>query len=107
MTRFCKCPDKYAHSLCATRAVLPRVFGGERPRCDVCKAACTLRLYSVPARNSVYARTYDKPFRVRAAICVLTAVSMDSQTRRACPFPPELVKRAQSLVRPYELASSS
>ena len=40
-----------------------------------------------------------------AAICVLTGVSMDAQTRRACPFPAELVQRAQSLVRPYELAS--
>ena len=40
-----------------------------------------------------------------AAICVLTGVSMDTQTRRSCPFPEELVKRAQTLVRPYELAS--
>ena len=40
-----------------------------------------------------------------AAICVLTGVSMDAQTRRACPFPEELVKRAQTLVRSYELAS--
>ncbi len=36
-----------------------------------------------------------------AAICVLTGVSTDSQTRRACPFPPDMVARAQGLVRPY------
>ncbi len=40
-----------------------------------------------------------------AAICVLTGVSMDVQTRRSCPFPEEMVKRAQALVRPYQLAS--
>jgi acyl-CoA thioester hydrolase len=38
-----------------------------------------------------------------AAICVLTGVSMDAQTRKSCPFPEELVARARTLVRPYEV----
>ena len=38
-----------------------------------------------------------------AAICVLTGVSMDSQSRKSCPFPEEMVARAQSLVRDYAL----
>jgi acyl-CoA thioester hydrolase len=36
-----------------------------------------------------------------SAICVLTGVSMDSQTRKSCPFPQDMVARAQSLVRAY------
>jgi acyl-CoA thioester hydrolase len=40
-----------------------------------------------------------------AAICVLTGVSMDSQSRKSCPFPEEMVARAQSLVRAYDLPS--
>jgi acyl-CoA thioester hydrolase len=40
-----------------------------------------------------------------AAICVLTGVSMDAQTRKSCPFPEEIIARAQGLVRAYELAS--
>jgi acyl-CoA thioester hydrolase len=38
-----------------------------------------------------------------AAICVLTGVSMDAQTRKACPFPEELIARGRELVRPYEI----
>jgi acyl-CoA thioester hydrolase len=38
-----------------------------------------------------------------AAICVLTGVSMDAQTRKSCPFPEDLVARARTLVRPYEV----
>jgi acyl-CoA thioester hydrolase len=38
-----------------------------------------------------------------SAVCVLTGVSMDAQTRKSCPFPPDLVARARSLVRAYEL----
>jgi acyl-CoA thioester hydrolase len=38
-----------------------------------------------------------------SAICVLTGVHTDSQTRRSCPFPPEIVERARKLVRAYEL----
>ena len=38
-----------------------------------------------------------------AAICVLTGVSMDAQTRKSVPFPEEMVKRAQKLVRAYDL----
>ena len=38
-----------------------------------------------------------------AAICVLTGVSMDAQTRKSVPFPEEMVKRAQKLVRAYNL----
>jgi acyl-CoA thioester hydrolase len=37
-----------------------------------------------------------------SAICVLTGVHMDAETRRSCPFPPELVERARKLVRPYK-----
>jgi acyl-CoA thioester hydrolase len=38
-----------------------------------------------------------------SAICVLTGVHTDSQTRRSCPFPPEIAERARKLVRAYEL----
>jgi acyl-CoA thioester hydrolase len=38
-----------------------------------------------------------------SAICVLTGVQIDSQTRKSCPFPPELAERARGLVRSYEL----
>jgi acyl-CoA thioester hydrolase len=38
-----------------------------------------------------------------SAICVLTGVSMDAQTRKSTPFPPEIVARAQKLVRAYNL----
>ena len=38
-----------------------------------------------------------------AAICVLTGVSMDAQTRKSCPFPADILARAQKLVRPYDL----
>jgi acyl-CoA thioester hydrolase len=36
-----------------------------------------------------------------AAICVLTGVHTDSQTRKSCPFPADMVARAQGLVRAY------
>ena len=39
-----------------------------------------------------------------AAICVLTGVSIDAQTRKSCPFPAEIVARAKALVGTYELA---
>jgi len=38
-----------------------------------------------------------------SAICVLTGVSMDSRTRKAVPFPADIIERARKLVRPYEL----
>jgi acyl-CoA thioester hydrolase len=38
-----------------------------------------------------------------SAICVLTGVQIDTQTRKSCPFLPELAERARGLVRPYEL----
>ena len=38
-----------------------------------------------------------------SAICVLTGVHTDLQTRKSCPFPPEIVERARRLVRAYEL----
>ena len=38
-----------------------------------------------------------------AAICVLTGVSMDAESRKSCPFPEEMVARARSLVRPYDV----
>jgi len=37
-----------------------------------------------------------------SAICVLTGVSMDAQTRKACPFPEDILARARKLVRAYE-----
>jgi acyl-CoA thioester hydrolase len=40
-----------------------------------------------------------------AAICVLTGVSIDALTRKSCPFPQELVARAQALVRAYAVPS--
>jgi acyl-CoA thioester hydrolase len=38
-----------------------------------------------------------------AAICVLTGVSIDAQTRKSCPFPADLVARARSQVRAYDV----
>ena len=38
-----------------------------------------------------------------SAICVLTGVHTDLQTRKSCPFPPEIVELARRLVRAYEL----
>jgi acyl-CoA thioester hydrolase len=40
-----------------------------------------------------------------AAICVLTGVHIDTETRKSCPFPPEILKRGQDLVRAYPDAS--
>ena len=37
-----------------------------------------------------------------SAVCVLTGVSMDSRTRRSCPFPQDIIARARRLVRPYK-----
>jgi acyl-CoA thioester hydrolase len=37
-----------------------------------------------------------------SAICVLTGVHMDAETRKSCAFPPEIIERARSLVRPYK-----
>ena len=39
-----------------------------------------------------------------AAICVLTGVSIDTQTRKSCPFPAEIYERGRALVGSYELA---
>ncbi|HXU43507.1 MAG TPA: thioesterase family protein [Burkholderiales bacterium] len=38
-----------------------------------------------------------------AAVCVLTGVSIDAQTRKSCPFPAEIVERAKALIGTYEL----
>jgi acyl-CoA thioesterase FadM len=40
-----------------------------------------------------------------SAICVLTGVSIDAQTRKSCPFPQDLLERAQALVREYAVPS--
>jgi len=40
-----------------------------------------------------------------SAICVLTGVHIDSQTRKSCPFPAEVVQRGRKLVRAYDLPS--
>jgi acyl-CoA thioester hydrolase len=38
-----------------------------------------------------------------AAICVLTGVSIDTGTRKSCPFAAEVVERARGLVGSYDL----
>jgi acyl-CoA thioester hydrolase len=38
-----------------------------------------------------------------SAVCVLTAVHMDSRARKSTPFPPELLARSKSLLCEYEL----
>ena len=38
-----------------------------------------------------------------AAICVLTGVHIDAQTRKSCPFPAAIVERGRSLVGVYEV----
>jgi len=38
-----------------------------------------------------------------SAICVLTGVHIDSQTRKSCPFPAEILERGRKLVRAYDL----
>jgi acyl-CoA thioester hydrolase len=40
-----------------------------------------------------------------AAICVLTGVHIDAQTRKSCSFPAEILERGRSLVRAYEMPS--
>jgi len=38
-----------------------------------------------------------------AAICVLTGVSIDTRTRKSCPFAADIVERAKTLVGSYDL----
>jgi len=38
-----------------------------------------------------------------SAICVLTGVSIDTQTRKSCPLPAEIVERGRKLVRSYPI----
>ena len=38
-----------------------------------------------------------------AAVCVLTGVSIDTQTRKSCPFAADIVARAKALVGSYDL----
>jgi acyl-CoA thioester hydrolase len=38
-----------------------------------------------------------------SAVCVLTGVHIDAQTRKSCPFPPEILERGRGLVRAYEV----
>ena len=38
-----------------------------------------------------------------SAVCVLTGVHIDTQTRKSCPFPAEIVERGRTLVRAYDL----
>ena len=37
-----------------------------------------------------------------SAICVLTGVSMDAETRKSCPLPPEVLQRGRALVCAYD-----
>ena len=38
-----------------------------------------------------------------SAVCVLTGVHIDAQTRKSCPFPADIVERGRGLVRAYDL----
>ena len=38
-----------------------------------------------------------------AAVCVLTGVSIDTQTRKSCPLPAEILERGRSIVGTYDL----
>jgi acyl-CoA thioester hydrolase len=38
-----------------------------------------------------------------SAVCVLTGVHIDAETRKSCPFPADILARGRSLVRAYEL----
>jgi acyl-CoA thioester hydrolase len=38
-----------------------------------------------------------------SAVCVLTGVSMDAQTRKSIPFPQDILARAKQLVRAYDI----
>jgi len=40
-----------------------------------------------------------------AAICVLTGVHIDTDTRKSCPFPEEILERGRRLVGAYDLPS--
>jgi len=40
-----------------------------------------------------------------AAVCVLTGVHIDAETRKSCPFPAEIVERGRKLVGAYDLPS--
>jgi acyl-CoA thioester hydrolase len=40
-----------------------------------------------------------------AAICVLTGVHIDAETRKSCPFPAEILQRGRRLVGAYDLPS--
>ena len=40
-----------------------------------------------------------------SAICVLTGVSIDTQTRKSCSLPAEIVERGRKLVRAYDLST--
>ncbi len=37
-----------------------------------------------------------------AAVCTLTGVHIDTQTRKSCALPPEILQRGRDLVRPYK-----
>ena len=39
-----------------------------------------------------------------AALCELTGVHIDTGTRKACSFPPEIASRGRALLRAYDLA---
>jgi len=38
-----------------------------------------------------------------AAVCVLTGVSIDTETRKSCPLPKEILERGRALVGTYDL----
>ena len=37
-----------------------------------------------------------------AAVCALTGVHIDTQTRNSCAFPPEILQRGREIARPYK-----
>jgi len=42
-----------------------------------------------------------------AAVCLLTGVSIDTQTRKSCPLAPEIIERAREAVRSYSFVERS
>jgi acyl-CoA thioester hydrolase len=37
-----------------------------------------------------------------AAVCELTGVHIDTRTRKACPFPPQVLQRGREMIRSYD-----
>ena len=62
----------------------------------------TWNLFSSIGLTAPFLRTQG---RGMAAVCVLTAVHIDTATRRSCALPGEVIERARALVRSYDVAA--